>query len=111
MAGIFTDKTKLDDDDVVVCRCKEVTLKEIREWIDRGYDTFDELKRLTGVGMGACQGRGCRDIVMKEIARRTGKSFDEIGTGTFRPPVKPVKLGTLTAANKEDPWEGKVVSH
>lgn len=111
MAGICSEKRKLDEGDIVICRCKDVTLKEIREWIARGYDTYDELKRLTGVGMGPCQGRGCRDIVMKEIARMTGKTLEEIGTGTYRPPVKPVKLGTLTEANKDDPWKGKVVSH
>ena len=26
------------DNDIVICRCEEITLGEIREWIDRGYD-------------------------------------------------------------------------
>ena len=82
-------------EDIIVCRCEEVTLGEIREWIARGYDTFDELKRVLRVGMGPCQGRGCREIILKEIGRATGKGPNEIDTGTFRPPAKPVKLGLL----------------
>jgi len=81
--------------DIVICRCEEVTLGEIREWIAKGYDTFDELKRVLRVGMGPCQGRGCRDIILKEIARMTKKPVTEIPPGTFRPPAKPIKLGVL----------------
>ena len=79
----------------VVCRCEEVEIEEIREWIARGYDTFDELKRELRAGMGPCQGRGCRDIIMREIARATGKSVAEVDPGTIRPPVKPIKIGLL----------------
>ena len=79
----------------VVCRCEEVEIEEIREWIARGYDTFDELKRELRVGMGPCQGRGCRDIIMREIARATGKSVAEVDPGTIRPPVEPIKIGLL----------------
>ena len=45
--------------------------------------------------MGPCQGRGCRDIIMREIARATGKSVAEVDPGTIRPPVKPIKIGLL----------------
>ena len=79
----------------VVCRCEEVEIEEIREWIARGYDTFDELKRELRVGMGPCQGRGCRDIIMREIARMTGKPVAEVDSGTIRPPVKPIKIGLI----------------
>ncbi len=79
----------------VVCRCEEVEIEEIREWIARGYDTFDELKRERRVGMGPWQGLGCRDIIMREIARATGKSVAEVDPGTIRPPVKPIKIGLL----------------
>ena len=85
------DKTK----DIIVCRCEEVTMGEVKEWIAKGYDTFDELKRLLRVGMGPCQGRGCREIIMREIARATGIPMAQVDPGTFRPPVKPVKLGVL----------------
>ncbi|MDO4561081.1 MAG: (2Fe-2S)-binding protein [bacterium] len=87
----------------VVCRCEEVEMETIREWIARGYDTFDELKRELRIGMGPCQGRGCRDIIMKEIAKATGKTFEEIGPGTMRPPVKPIKLSLLAKDFEDNP--------
>lgn len=83
-------------EDTVLCRCEEVTVGEVRRWIAEGYDTFDELKRMLRVGMGPCQGRGCRDIVQREISRATGTPISQISTGTIRPPVKPIKIG-LTA--------------
>ena len=79
----------------VICRCEEIEIDEIREWIARGYDTFDELKRELRVGMGPCQGRGCRDIILREISKATGKPVSEITPGTMRPPVKPIKLSLL----------------
>jgi bacterioferritin-associated ferredoxin len=81
--------------EIVVCRCEEVTMEEIRKWIDRGYDSFDELKRVLRVGMGPCQGRGCRDIILKEIARAKNVPVESVPPGTFRPPAKPIKLGIL----------------
>ncbi|MDL2264101.1 (2Fe-2S)-binding protein [Synergistaceae bacterium OttesenSCG-928-I11] len=82
-------------DKVVICRCEEITLEEIREWIDRGYDSFNELKRVLRVGMGPCQGRGCQDIILREISRRAGVPIDQVDSGTVRPPVKPIKTGLL----------------
>ena len=82
-----------DKEMIVVCRCEEITLDEIRAWIDKGYRTFDELKRILRVGMGPCQGRGCKDIILRELAHATGTPIDQLDPGTTRPPVKPIKLG------------------
>jgi bacterioferritin-associated ferredoxin len=90
----------MKDDDIIVCRCEEVTLEEIRSWIGKGYRHFDELKRILRVGMGPCQGRGCRDIILRELSRATGESIDKIDPGTIRPPVKPIKVA-LCAYGKE----------
>lgn len=102
------DHSKVDfakmEEDIVICRCEEITLKELREWIPRGYDTFDELKRLLRVGMGPCQGRGCRDIILWEISRMTGVPVSDIPAGTIRPPVKPIK-SSLTAQIKGGDFE------
>ncbi|GHV51543.1 hypothetical protein FACS1894216_05850 [Synergistales bacterium] len=89
------------ENNVIVCRCEEITLGEIREWIDRGYDTVNEIKRALRVGMGPCQGRGCSDIVIREISRRAGIPLDEVEPGTVRPPVKPVKIGLLATGGEE----------
>jgi bacterioferritin-associated ferredoxin len=93
----MTDK----ENNIVVCRCEEITLGEIREWIDRGYDTISEIKRVLRTGMGPCQGRGCQDIIMREISRRHGIPLDQVEAGTVRPPVKPIKIGLLAEEGGE----------
>ena len=75
-------------------------MKDIRSWTDRGYRSFDELKRILRAGMGPCQGRGCRDIILRELSRATGEPLEKIDPGAIRPPVKPIKLG-LCAYGRE----------
>lgn len=79
----------------VICRCEEIEIDEIRKWIAAGYTEFDELKRMLRVGMGPCQGRGCRDIILRELAKTTGRNVADIAPGTIRPPVKPIKISLL----------------
>ena len=79
----------------VVCRCEEIEIDEMRKWIAEGYTDFEELKRILRVGMGPCQGRGCREIIMRELARATGKPLCEVKGGIIRPPVKPIKARLL----------------
>ncbi|MDD3831120.1 MAG: (2Fe-2S)-binding protein [Clostridia bacterium] len=81
------------DDNTYICRCEELTLGELREYIRKGYTTLDEIKRITRAGMGPCQGRTCRQLIMNEIAKLTGVKPQDQLMSTFRPPVKPVKLG------------------
>lgn len=91
-----------DEKDIIICRCEDVTLKEIRELIKKGYTTVDEIKRITRAGMGPCQGRTCRDLIIREIARLTGKRVEEIPMPTFRPPIKPIKLGVLAESDGDE---------
>jgi bacterioferritin-associated ferredoxin len=92
----------MNENDVVICRCEEVTMEDIRAWIEKGYRSFDELKRILRVGMGPCQGRGCRDILLRELSRATGEPMDKIDPGTIRPPVKPIKLGLCAYGREAD---------
>ena len=79
----------------VICRCEEIEIDEIRKWIAAGYTEFDELKRMLRVGMGPCQGRGCRATILREPAKATGRHGADIAPGTIRPPVKPIKISLL----------------
>ena len=90
------------DDDVIVCRCEEITAGEIRKAI-REYHatTVTEVKRRVRVGMGLCQGRTCGKLVSRIIAEETGKQMSEIKGSTDRPPVRPVTFGEL-AEDRED---------
>jgi len=83
------------EDNTIVCRCSDVTLSDVRSLISKGYTTFSEIKRLSRIGMGPCQGRTCMAIVVKEISIMTGKPMSEILPGTYRPPIKAIKLGSI----------------
>lgn len=84
----------------IVCRCSDVTLERIRELIDAGYTSFDEIKRLTRIGMGPCQGKTCQQLVLREIAARTGRRMEDLVPQTTRPPVLGVTLEAIAAEAK-----------
>ena len=51
------------DDDVLVCRCEEVTAGDIRRAIRAGATDVTQVKLRTSAGMGLCQGRTCELLV------------------------------------------------
>ncbi|MCD6370210.1 MAG: (2Fe-2S)-binding protein [Thermoplasmata archaeon] len=91
-----------EKENIIICRCNDVTLKEIEELIEQGITDIEEIKRLTRIGMGPCQGRTCIPIVASIIARKTGKSYDEIGIPATRVPVRPVPMGVLVGDEDEE---------
>lgn len=89
-------------DETVICRCEDITLEELQNLIRNGFTTMDEIKRISRLGMGPCQGRTCRSLAMAEIASQTGKDIKDLELITFRPPGKPVKLGVLAGGDGRD---------
>lgn len=89
-------------DKTIICRCEDLTVEEIREWISKGCDGFEEIKRATRIGMGACQGRTCRRHLIAELAHANQKSPAEIDLSTFRPPTKPLKFGAVAGVDQDD---------
>lgn len=89
-------------DNTYICRCEELTLGELRELIRMGYRTLDEIKRISRAGMGPCQGRTCRQLIMQELAKTTGQKMEEMPMTTFRPPVKAIKLGALAGGDDNE---------
>jgi NAD(P)H-nitrite reductase large subunit len=86
---------KNEDDDIIICRCEEITLGEIKQAIREGARDVTGIKRRTRAGMGLCQGRTCEKLVQKILKEELGKKAKEIRPSTFRPPVRPVTVGTL----------------
>jgi NAD(P)H-nitrite reductase large subunit len=80
-----------------ICRCEEVSEEEILQAIAEGAVTVTGVKRRTGAGMGLCQGRTCRRLVVGLIAAQTGQPPGEIESATTRPPVRPVVVEALLA--------------
>ena len=84
-------------DDVVVCRCEEVTAGQVRAVAARGCQGPNQAKSFLRAGMGPCQGRMCGPTVSELIAEARGVGLAEIGYYRIRPPLKPVTLGELAA--------------
>lgn len=86
-----------EDRDLVICRCEEITKREIVEAIEMGAETLNEVKRLTRASMGLCQGRICRKLVMQIYGEAKGKRPEEIRPTTYRPPVRPLTVEILAS--------------
>lgn len=78
--------------DEIVCRCEEVTYKEVLKAIKSGCKTISEIRRKTRAGMGFCQGKSCRSIIAKMLAVEGGKEVSEIEVEKIRPPAITVKM-------------------
>jgi NAD(P)H-nitrite reductase large subunit len=92
----------MKEDDLIICRCEEVTQAEIRAAVQSGLTTLNEIKRFTRAGMGLCQGKTCRHLVAGILSRETKKDPSQLLPSTYRPPVRPVSLGILSKRLRDD---------
>lgn len=88
-------------DDVIICRCEDITLAQVRERIAKGEHTLEEIKRACRCGMGPCQGKTCMPLIAKEISLATGKPVAEIPLPTFRPATAPIQMGALIGGDED----------
>lgn len=84
------------DDELVVCRCEEITAGELRACArDTGTTELNRLKALTRIGMGRCQGRMCGTAAARLLAQAAGVPLADVGRLRTQPPVKPVPISAL----------------
>ncbi len=83
------------EDDIIVCRCEEVSVGRIRRAARLGATGPNQLKAFTRCGMGPCQGRICGPVVAAIIADVHRRPIAEIGTYRPRAPFKPITVGAL----------------
>lgn len=88
-------------EDLIICRCQEVTKQDILDAIADGATTVDGVKRRTRAGMGLCQGKTCERLVARIISEETGKPMAEILPPKSRIPVRPVKIGIIGGTDDE----------
>ncbi|CAN5216957.1 NAD(P)/FAD-dependent oxidoreductase [soil metagenome] len=81
----------------IVCRCEEVTDKQVRDTADLGCEGPNQMKAFLRCGMGPCQGRLCGLTVTELIAEQRRSTPAEIGYYRLRPPVKPITLAELAS--------------
>ncbi|SEK06000.1 FAD/NAD(P)-dependent oxidoreductase [Paraburkholderia diazotrophica] len=94
--------SRLPTDEVIVCRCEEVTAGEIRRIAARGCTGPNQMKAFSRCGMGPCQGRLCGTTVGELIAHAQARDPADVGYYRIRAPVKPVTIAQLAQAMPVD---------
>jgi NADPH-dependent 2,4-dienoyl-CoA reductase/sulfur reductase-like enzyme len=72
----------LAEPDTIVCRCEDVTCEALKN-----YESWNDAKRQTRCGMGACQGRVCGPAT---------EALFGWGASSVRPPLFPVPLSAMS---------------
>ncbi len=83
--------------DTIVCRCEEVTARQVRDTADLGCEGPNQMKAFLRCGMGPCQGRLCGLTVTELIAAQRKSTPAAVGYYRLRPPVKPITLAELAS--------------
>ncbi|HCJ09196.1 MAG: (2Fe-2S)-binding protein [Lachnospiraceae bacterium] len=90
--GVFVP---MEDDDVLVCRCEEVTKGEIRRAVHAGMTTIEEMRRFLRCGMGLCQGQTCGKLVKGIVAAELKINPLELEPAVSRAPMRPVEMKVM----------------
>ncbi|MBB6576209.1 NADPH-dependent 2,4-dienoyl-CoA reductase/sulfur reductase-like enzyme [Comamonas odontotermitis] len=90
-------------DDLVVCRCENITAGEIRSTAAANANgDINRIKALCRVGMGRCQGRMCGVAATEILADALQVPVESIGRIRGQAPIKPLPLDmTVAAAARE----------
>ena len=90
-----------EDDDLLVCRCEEVTKGEIRRAIYSGLFTIEELRRFLRCGMGLCQGQTCGSLTRCLVVRELHVPITGIEGAISRLPMRPASMKTCGLDDEE----------
>lgn len=85
-------------DDVIACRCEEVTAGAIRAAARLGATGPNQMKAYLRCGMGPCQGRMCAPTVAALIAEARGVPPEAVAPLRPRAPYKPLTVGLLAGS-------------
>lgn len=89
------DWAKKASDDLIICRCEEITAGEIRKAVQvNGATEMNRVKALTRIGMGRCQSRMCAVAAAEIIADCSALNIREVGRLRGQPPIKPIPFIT-----------------
>ena len=80
---------------------EDLQTADILNAIAEGYDNIELLKRFSTVGMGPSQGRHSSLPSVRIAAKATGRTINETGTTTSRPPVSAETFGHLAGRSFE----------
>ena len=83
------------EDEVIICRCQELTREDVIRAIQEGATTVNGVKKRIRSGMGLCQGKTCERLIAQIVAEQTGRDPAELVPPTYRVPVRPVNISVF----------------
>ena len=86
--------------DIVICRCEDIRLSEIKAAIESGASDINSIKRMTRAGMGTCQGAYCESLILGILTEMRGANT-QMTILQKRPPVSPVGMGEIAGIESE----------
>ncbi len=92
----------MNEKDIIICRCEDVSLQDLHDCLEEGYTTFEDVKRILRVGMGPCQANTCGLLVQREIAKYLKRPLKEISIHKIRPLISGVKLKSIVENSKNE---------
>lgn len=92
---------KQRDDDMIICRCEEITKGDIRKSVHSGMFHMTEIRRFLRVGMGPCQGQTCTKLVKNIVAKELGISPNDLDNAMSRAPMRPIEMRTLSKEGED----------
>jgi len=84
----------LVNNEAIVCRCEEVTYKELEETMKKFNCSARELKLRTRAGMGYCGGRTCRSMIEDFADNKQHLSNRQVPL-KYQAPVRPIPFKKL----------------
>jgi D-hydroxyproline dehydrogenase subunit alpha len=84
--------------DTVVCRCEDVTMREVEQASRICGGEVRSVKLATRAGMGPCQARICHRIIGGILQERLGSSERPTPCASIQVPIKPVSIRTIVKA-------------
>lgn len=91
----------MNKEDIIICRCEDVSLEDLHNVLDEGYVSIEELKRILRVGMGTCQGNTCNLLIQREVAKYLKIPLKEVKIQKVRPLITGVKLKSIVENTNE----------
>jgi bacterioferritin-associated ferredoxin len=89
----------MNKSDIIICRCEDISLKDVEECLKAGYTTVEDIKRILRVGMGPCQGQTCSHLIQAEIAKYLKVSKESVKFQKTRPLITGVVLEDIAKAS------------
>ncbi|CAM4377940.1 pyridine nucleotide-disulfide oxidoreductase [Bacillus manliponensis] len=82
-------------ENMIICRCEEVTYEQIRSLLEQHQCSARELKLRTRAGMGFCGGRTCRVALERMLEGLSHHENHHNPPLKYQPPIRPISFGMV----------------